>query len=113
MKRSERRNEIHSLAGAAMVCGLCILPLMSHSAAPAERAVSSKLEREIAFDIAAQPLDSALLEFSRQANVQVMLVGGAGLSGRSARAVKGRITAKEALASLLADTGFGYTAIED
>lgn len=75
--------------------------------------VASRLESASAFDIASQPLDKALLEFSRQANLQVMLVGGLGLNERTAPAVRGTITARQALTALLENSGFAYTSIQD
>lgn len=63
--------------------------------------------KNIQFSIPAQPLSSALIEFSRQANVQV-LTAGSQLDGVSTRGVSGTYSVGAALQQLLAGTGFGY-----
>jgi len=60
------------------------------------------------FDIPAQPLPSALIEFSRQADVQVMGSSTAYAHLRS-QEVKGRLRANEALRRLLMKTGLKYS----
>lgn len=70
-------------------------------------ALAQSLQREILFDIPAQPLASAVIEFSKQAQIQVLAssdrVGKAASPG-----VKGRHTIEVALQKLLEGTGFGY-----
>ena len=108
-----RRVDPMVISAAAALLGGASLFSASAFADQSARYTSSKLEAEAAFDIAPQPLDTALLEFSRQSNVQVMLAGDAELSGHTTPAVKGRLTARKALATLLENTGFEYTAIQD
>ncbi len=63
------------------------------------RAVGSVLDREVTFDIRSQPLDVALLEFSRQANVRIMMSGGV-VSGEAQR-LNGVYSVERALLRLL------------
>jgi len=60
------------------------------------------------FDIPAQPLPSALIEFSRQADVQVMGSSSAYTNLRSME-VKGRLSSSEALRRMLRNTGLKYS----
>jgi TonB-dependent Receptor Plug Domain len=63
---------------------------------------------EMAFDIEAQPLSSALTEFARQAGVRV-LYPYEELSRVQAQGVRGRFSANEALTRLLANSGYRAT----
>jgi len=78
-------------------------PALSLYARSAEAAQSAN--RQVDFDIAAQPLDTALLEFSRQADMQVMIgAAAAGLAEKRTEGLKGRIEIGTALRRLLRDT---------
>ncbi|HEX6834536.1 MAG TPA: TonB-dependent receptor [Rudaea sp.] len=66
------------------------------AAAPADR---------IEFAIQPQPLSSALIEFAKQANVQV-LTSGSNVDGQRVRGVSGKYTPAEALGKLLEGTPF-------
>lgn len=66
-----------------------------------------RFAREVAFDIAAQSVEAALLEFSKQADVQVM-VGTSSLNGQKTAGVKGKLAVKDALRELLKNTGLEY-----
>lgn len=70
---------------------------------------NSAVSREVVFDIPAQPVQSALLLFGAQADVQVM-VGEIDLQGKSANAVKGRLNVGSALGRLLQHTGLTFIA---
>jgi iron complex outermembrane recepter protein len=59
------------------------------------------------FSIAAQPLSTALIEFAKQANVQVLTAGQA-VEGVGASDVAGSLTLDNALQRLLKDSGFTY-----
>ncbi len=61
-------------------------------------------DREVAFDVAAAPLDRALAEFARQSDSQ-LLYAPALVRGRRAVAVSGRMPPREALTRLLARSG--------
>ena len=65
--------------------------------------------RQVNFDIAAQSVEAALLEFSKQADVQVM-VGTLSLNGQKSEGVKGKLSVTQALEQLLKDTGLEYEA---
>ena len=75
---------------------------------PLPRAHAEVMQETINFDIPAQSLTAALIEFSRQADVQVMGSSAAYTHLRS-KEVKGRFTASEALRRLLRDTGLKYS----
>ncbi|MFT3665757.1 TonB-dependent siderophore receptor [Piscinibacter sp.] len=77
---------------------------MSAVATMAVPATSHAQDARIEFDIAAQPLVSALGVFGQQAGRQV-LFDEADVAGRHARAVKGSLTPRQALEQLLAGTG--------
>ena len=82
--------------------------------APAETSAPAKAasEARIAFDIPAQPLQSAVTAFGLQAGYQIA-VDQATLSGREGNAVRGRYTPAAALGRLLADTGVTYELIDN
>ncbi|WP_249729206.1 TonB-dependent siderophore receptor [Acidovorax sp. CCYZU-2555] len=61
-------------------------------------------EAQVQFDIAAQPLANALGAFGQQARQQV-LFDEADVAGRSARAVRGSLSPRQALEQLLAGSG--------
>lgn len=69
-----------------------------------------RVGREADFDIPSQSLESALLEFSRQADVQVMVESTA-LAGLTSARLKGRLVIGRALDALLQNTGLSYDAI--
>jgi outer membrane receptor for ferric coprogen and ferric-rhodotorulic acid len=73
-------------------------------AAMALPAASHAQEARVPFDIAAQPLATALGVFGQQARQQV-LFDEADLAGRSAQAVKGQFTPRQALEQLLGGSG--------
>ena len=81
--------------------------------APAETSAPAKAasEARIAFEIPAQPLQSAVTAFGLQAGYQIA-VDQATLSGLWGNAVRGRYTPAAALGRLLADTGVTYELID-
>lgn len=64
--------------------------------------------QEIEFNIPAQPLASALNEWGRQSNLQ-LLFSPEDVQGKTSKAVSGKLTPSEAAARLLRGTGIGYT----
>lgn len=78
-------------------------------AAAALRAQAAPDERE--FSIPAQPLASALIEYSRQAGVQV-LTAGANVGGVQSPGASGRLPVATALDRLLAGSGFAAEFID-
>lgn len=65
------------------------------------------LDREVQLDIARQPLSKALLEFSRQTHVQVMMSGSAG-DPLTTVDLKGTYRARAAMEALLKESGFSF-----
>jgi hypothetical protein len=70
-----------------------------------------KFDQDATFHIAAGSLESALIEFSRQAALQVVV--GAPVANISVEGVEGRRHPREVLISLLNDTGLTFTVIGD
>lgn len=92
-----------SALGAAISCALLAQPAQAQVPAPGTGAVSV----HTAFDIPAQQLRQALLVFSQQTGQNVMLDGNLDAGLRSAP-VKGSYSADQALAQLLAGSGFTF-----
>src|SRR5262245_18445955 len=86
---------------AALLCCLCMRPLWSME--PPVRLMD--------FDIRAQPLSGALLQFSSQSGIQV-LAGDTRLADRQVRGLRGRMTATTALGRLLAGSGFSFRQVD-
>jgi hypothetical protein len=68
-----------------------------------------KLEREASFHIEPGPLESALIQFSRQSGIQVVL--SARITGISVTAIDGRRNAREVLAALLNTNGLTFAIV--
>lgn len=93
-------------ASAALLAGMmgCGVWPMTARAATAETA---SFRREVRFDIAPQTLASALIEFSRQANVQIAAPA-ALLEHLATRGIRGRMPIDAALRQLLSGTRLGF-----
>ena len=91
---------------------LTIALLIVLSVAPtfADDTQQGDLDRQQAFSIEAQALDAALLDFSDQANVQVM-VAAATVEGLETNGVEGTYTARSALAALLDSNDLQFTEV--
>lgn len=87
--------------GAVLLC--CVLAL---------GAWAGEAAREADFDIRAQPLSAALLQFSGQGGVQV-LAADRQVADRYVRGVRGRMSAAAALRRLLAGTGLAFRAVDE
>jgi iron complex outermembrane receptor protein len=72
----------------------------------------SALERQVTFQIPAQSLETALLEFARQARMPVFVAASA-LDDMRSPAVEGVWPANRALANLLANSGLSYSTVGD
>lgn len=64
-------------------------------------------EQTVQFDIASQPLSSALLELGEQARISIAAPSG-GVNGRVAPALRGEMTVRAALTTLLEGTGLRF-----
>ena len=69
----------------------------------------TKLEQEASFHIPAGSLEYALIQFSRQAEIQIVVSGP--VAKFSVSAVEGRRNAREVLTTLLTSTGLTYTVV--
>ena len=74
-------------------------------AAPLTRATD--IPRDLAFDIPAQPLTDALLSYSEQARVQLILAADTSMLP-PCQPLQGNMSAEDALARLLAESGLEY-----
>ncbi|HEY8509660.1 MAG TPA: TonB-dependent receptor, partial [Steroidobacteraceae bacterium] len=81
----------------AAFAGLITLPLS---------AFSMDLNQQVNFNIPAQDLAGALIQFSKQAGVQVII--SEDLTGQTTPGISGARTIRQALGELLAPTGLGY-----
>jgi hypothetical protein len=88
------------LGSLAVVPGL----LSAHGAAPA-----ANLERHWNFDIVSGSLESALMQFSRQTRIQVIV--GPQVPDSLVSGIRGRLSAREVLHQLLEPVGLDYTVI--
>lgn len=84
--------------------GLVLGLLMLAGAAAAD---AQSMDDYVEFDIPAQPLGSALLAYSDQANVQIV-ASTLAISGFTSQSVSGLLSKREALRRLLAGTGLAY-----
>ena len=75
-------------------------------------AFGADLQSKHQFSIPAQSLDTALLAFSDQASVQVLMRGGAKADARSS-GVTGQLVSLDALKAILKDTGYGFQQIDN
>jgi iron complex outermembrane receptor protein len=71
-----------------------------------------RLAREVNFAIEPQPLESAIIKFSKQAEIQI-LASSTELDGVESSGVKGRHRVEAALQALLTRTGFSYKKVSD
>lgn len=92
---------------AAIARGAATVLLLTVAAAPAP---AEGLEEIREFHIEAQPLDAALIEFSEQADLQ-LVVQTELVAGRQSAGVDGALTASAALLALLNDTGLQFEAV--
>ncbi len=96
---------IHNQIFKRLIIGLSVLISVSLAEhAPAE------LHDETAFNISPQALDSALLAFSEQANIQ-LVVAATSLEGIESQGIIGRVTAESALSTLLHNTGLQFSIV--
>jgi hypothetical protein len=64
----------------------------------------SSLDTALAIELPAQPLGEALRGLAKQANLQILFEAGL-VTGHPAPAIRGQVTARDALDVLLRDTG--------
>lgn len=108
-------NILRSILGAPYKCWrvafLCCLPIVAAQQIGAVHSADrpDELERDVSFHIDSGPLESALLQFSRQAGVQVVV--GAKVGTFSVAAVDGRRNAREVLTALLSETGLKFAVV--
>jgi outer membrane receptor protein involved in Fe transport len=69
------------------------------------------LDRKVDFDIPAQSLSAALIQFSSQAKIQV--IASDNISQQTTQGIAGAHTIREALKQLLGATGLGYRVVGD
>ena len=75
-------------------------------------AIANDLDHEVVFHIKSQRLDSALLEFSRQANTPVAFAAKS-IGTLVAPGLDGKYPARTALSTLLCNSGLSYTQVGD
>lgn len=91
---------------------ICVVAAVGLAGSPSLGAIDhylAKFEREVAFDIAAGSLESALIAFSRQSQLQVVI--SAPVAQIAVPAVEGRRNPREVLMILLRDTGLTFSVV--
>lgn len=101
-----------SIACIARVAPCCRIALLLVGWLCAIDAWAIDLGRKIDFDVAPQPLASAVIEFSKQADIQV-IAAGQKLEGVQSKGVKGRHAIEDGLKALLLGTGLGFKVVGD
>ena len=91
---------------------ICILAALTLFFALAGASWGRANERVTEFNIPPQSLDSALIAFSKQANVQIS-VAASSIAGIRTAGVVGSFTPSAALGRILSETGLGFSAIGD
>lgn len=95
-------------AGARRRAGLAaLIGMLLQSAA----ALSMDLDKKVAFDIPAQDLSAALIQFSQQTRLQVII--SEDLTGQTTRGISGSLPIKQALSRLLLPAGLDYRVAGD
>lgn len=89
---------------------LQVITLVALVSGPISLAAQSESSAVKQFNIAAQPLDSALLEFSEQAELQ-LVVAAKSLQGIDTSGFKGEGTAEIVLTALLGETNLGFKTV--
>lgn len=89
----------------AILSGVDASTVTAGPQAPAERG----LDRDVTFNIPPQPLGPALVQFSKQADVQVM-VAASTVDKQTTSGVTGTLRVRTALVDLLRNSGLTYTA---
>jgi hypothetical protein len=89
----------------------CILAAFLQASSTTANAANrlEPLEREASFHIESGSLESALIQFSRQSGIQVVLSTRA--NGISVSAIAGRRTAREVLITLLSTSGLKFSVV--
>lgn len=90
-----------------LALALSVASAMAAGAMPA----SAQTSEARSFDIAAQPLQDAIILFARQSGVQITATGGV-TSGRTASAVNGRMSVAQALSEMLSGSGLTWRWID-
>ena len=93
-----------------LLCVGCVVPAVAQQDTSSAR--DNLLLREVRFDIASQSLSLAIIEFSEQAQVQIMAPGG-DVDRMLTPGVAGTLRIGDALQVLLQDTGLQYALIND
>lgn len=86
--------------------GVCAVSAIMVATAPV---YAQSLNEVVAFDIAAQSLEDALIAFSEQSGVQVLASGDL-ISGKATKGLKRSVAASTGLAEILKGTGLSYQA---
>ena len=103
---SRIRKTIHGTATAILLLGLSAAGAIAQAPAPAVA------KTEMDFHVTAQALDQAVLEFSEQAHVQ-LVVGAPLTKGVRSTAVQGHYSISDALTRMLEGTGLTWRFLDD
>ncbi len=100
------------LAGDIRATRVAILAVVALSVLPLDRAMPADAATNLTVDIAAQPLEAALLELSRQGRLQLVIATDS-LPAKTSAALRGNMPLGVALDHLLKDSGLTYRLVGD
>src|SRR5262245_28780952 len=106
MSNRQNNNPFIALRRLLRAMALCLL-----GALPFSTAAALDLDRKIDFNIPAQDLDAALIEFSRQTRLQVIVSDD--IRGKTTPGITGKLPIKRALSQLLTAQGLSYQVASD
>jgi len=100
----------HRATAVQLLIDVLILLLFAASVATPALARALDLDRTVAFHIPRQPIESALIAFSSQAHIQVIIAPNVN-STAAAPSISGTVSVRAALNTILRNTGLTYAAV--
>lgn len=85
-----------------------VMIFLCSAAFGSDAVIAGELDRVVPFDIRAEPLDKALLDFGTQAHVQIMFQSDSAMRPVRTRALREKCSGRELLTQLLAGTGLEF-----
>lgn len=107
-KRYNRAQRVARSLRASPCLALVAALFLAASRGECGPALAGVLDRVVSFNIRAQPLAEALLDFGSQAHVQIMFAGDSAKGQMRTKALKGRYPCKVALAELLTGSALQF-----
>ncbi len=113
ISNARRRRQAPTTISAA-VCSMLLMGAAAQAdptrISGAEHTALARLESQASFEIPPQPIATALVEFSKQAKLQ-LVTASVELGARQTNGVSGKLTLREALSALLERSGLSYAMV--